>query len=144
MGSSIFILLLFPCPPRWAVWLLVDPHQGLASPEILAGWEGRSRKSNWSWELTLNTLRQRQTGWFLADDVFKCIFLSENVWISLKISLKFVPKVWINNMPSLVQIMAWRWPGDKPVSETMMVSLPMHICVTYPKWFNTLSSKQNG
>ena len=27
----------------------------------------------------------------LADDIFKCIFLNENVWISIKISLKFVP-----------------------------------------------------
>ena len=26
----------------------------------------------------------------LADDIFKCIFLNENIWISIKISLKFV------------------------------------------------------
>ena len=30
--------------------------------------------------------------------------------------------------------MAWRRPGDKPLSEPMMVSLPMHICVTQPQW----------
>ena len=46
--------------------------------------------------------------------------------ILIKISLKFVPKVPINNIPSLVQIMAWRRPGDKPLSEPMMVSLLMH------------------
>ena len=34
-----------------------------------------------------------------ADDNFKCIFFNENIWISLKISLKFVPKVQINNIP---------------------------------------------
>ena len=34
--------------------------------------------------------------------------MNENVWISLKISLKFVPTVQINNMPALVLIMAWR------------------------------------
>ena len=35
-----------------------------------------------------------------------------------------------NNISALVQIMVWRWPGDKPLSEPMMVSLPMHICIT--------------
>ena len=32
--------------------------------------------------------------------------------------------------------MAWRRPGDKPLSEPMMVSLPMHICITRPQWVN--------
>ena len=41
-------------------------------------------------------------------------------WISLTISLKFVPKVHINNIPALVQIMAWCRTGDKPLSEPMM------------------------
>ena len=49
-------------------------------------------------------------------------------------SLKFVPKGPINNYPSLVQIMAWRRSGDKPLSEPMMVSLLTHICVTRPQW----------
>ena len=43
-----------------------------------------------------------------------------------KISLKFVPKGPINNVPATVQIMAWRQPGDKPLSEEMMVSLLTH------------------
>ena len=39
----------------------------------------------------------------LADDMmFKCIFLNENIWISINISLKFVPKGPINNIPALV------------------------------------------
>ena len=71
----------------------------------------------------VNTLRQRQNGRHFADDIFKYIFLNENVWILIKISLKFVPKGLMNNIPSLVQIMAWRRPGDKPLSELMMVSL---------------------
>ena len=41
----------------------------------------------------------------------KCIFFNENVWISIKISLKYVPKGPINNIPPLVQIMAWYRPG---------------------------------
>ena len=83
---------------------------------------------------TVSTLRPRQNGRHFADDIFKCIFLNENAWISLKISLKFVPKVLINNIPALVQIMAWRRPGDKSLSEPMMVSLLTHICVTRPQW----------
>ena len=75
----------------------------------------------------LNTLRSRQNGCHFPDDIFKCIFLNENVRISIKISLKLVPKDPIENIPSLVQIMAWRWPGAKPLSEPMMVSLLLHI-----------------
>ena len=70
-----------------------------------------------------NTLRPIQNGRQFPDDISKCIFLNENVWISIKISLKFVPKGPINNIPALVQIMAWCRPGDKPLSEPMMVSL---------------------
>ena len=51
---------------------------------------------------------------------FKMHFFNENVCISFKISLKF-PMVRINNIPALVQIMAWRRSGDKPLSELMMV-----------------------
>ena len=86
----------------------------------------------------INTLRSRQNGRYFADDIFKCIFLNENAWISLKISLKFVLKVRIDNIPALVQIMAWRRPGDKPLSELMMVSLLAHICVTQPQWVKSL------
>ena len=53
-----------------------------------------------------------------------------------KISLKFIPKVWINNVPALVQKMAWRQPGDKPLSEPVMVGWLTHICVTQPQWVN--------
>ena len=88
-------------------------------------------------ELMFNTLRPRQNGGHFPDDIFKCIFLNENVWIPIKISLKFVPKVPINDIRALVQIMAWRRPGDKPLSETMMVSLLTHICVTRPQWVNS-------
>ena len=81
----------------------------------------------------LNTLRPRQNGRHFVDETFKPIFLNENIRISIKILLKFVRKVPINNIPSLIQIMAWRRPGDKPLSEAMMVSLLTHICVTRPQ-----------
>ena len=77
----------------------------------------------------VNTLRPRQDGRHFPDDIFKWIFLNENVCISINISLKFVPRGPINNIPTLVQVMAWRRPGDKPLSEPMMVRLPTHICV---------------
>ena len=82
----------------------------------------------------LNTLRPIRNEQHFTDDIFKRIFFNENVWISLKISLKFVPKGPIINIPALVQIMAWRCSGVKPLSEPMMVSLPTHICVTPPQW----------
>ena len=84
----------------------------------------------------VNALRPRQNGRRFADNTFKCIFLNENLRISIKISLKFVPKGRINNNRALVQIMAWRRSGDKPLSEPMMVSLLTHICVTRPQWVN--------
>ena len=71
--------------------------------------------------VSLNTFRPRQDGQHCPDDIFKCIFLNENVSILIKISLKFVRKGPINNIPALVQIMAWHRPGDKPLSEPMMV-----------------------
>ena len=82
----------------------------------------------------LNTLRGRQDGHHFPDDIFICIFLNENESHSIKMSLKFVPRVPISNISALVQIMAWRRQGDKPLSELMMVVLPTHICITRPQW----------
>ena len=92
----------------------------------------------------VNTLRPRQNGRHFADDMFRCIFLNENVWIPIEISLTFVPNVPINNIPALVQIMAWRRPGDKPLSEPMMVVLPTHIWVTRPQWVNSYGIHHAG
>ena len=44
----------------------------------------------------------------LADDIFKCNFVNENVLIPIKKSLNLVPKGPINNKSLLVQVMAWR------------------------------------
>ena len=56
----------------------------------------------------------------MAGDIFKFIFLNEKIWILIKISLTFVPKIRIKNNPALVQIMAWRRIGDKWLSEPML------------------------
>ena len=72
----------------------------------------------------INTLKPKKNGRHFADDVFKRI--------SIKSSLQYVPESPINNIQTLLQIMAWQRLGDKPLSEPKMVSLPTHICVTRP------------
>ena len=79
------------------------------------------------------TLMLRQNDRHFADDTFKSIFLNEYVRISIKFSIKFAPKGPVTNIPAFVQIMAWRRPGNKPLSEPMMVKLPTHICITWPQ-----------
>ena len=83
-----------------------------------------------------NTLRAKQDGRCFPDDIFKCIFLHENVWLSIKISLKFVPDGQINNISILFQIMAWRRSSDKPLSIQWWPSLLTHLCSTRPHWVN--------
>ena len=94
---------------------------------------GASCREQWLSKQWLNTLRLRQNGCHYTDDSLKWTFLNENVWIEIKISPNFVPKGSIKNIPALVQNMVWRQPGDKPLSEPMMVSLLTHICVTRPQ-----------
>ena len=81
-------------------------------------------------------LRPRQRGHHFPDDIFKCIqiyvFKLRFQWVL------FVPKGPIDNIPTLVQMMAWRRPGDKSLSEPMMDNLRTHICVTRSQWVNSL------
>ena len=88
--------------------------------------------------MLLNTLRARQYGYRFPNDIFKCIFVNENVLILIEISLKFVPKVQINDIQALVQIMAGCPLGDMPLSGPVTVSSLMHICVTRPQWVHTI------
>ena len=90
--------------------------------------------------LDFNTLRPRQNGRHFPDHIFKWIFLNENVRISIKISMKFVPMGPIYNISALVQIMAWHRSGDKALSEPTMFSLLTHICVTRPQWVKYITS----
>ena len=123
----------FSCACRWSQW----KHPSTVFSSSRTKWQFNVVRHNGSsvWQSNkLNTLRPRQDGRHFPDDIFKRIFFNENVWIPIEISLKFVPKGSINNIPSLVQIMAWRRPGAKPLSELMVVSLLTHICVTRPQW----------
>ena len=99
--------------------------------EIHEEWNDEMKFRNF---LHLNTLRQRQNGRRFADDTSKCIFLMKMSEFRLRFHW-FVPKGPINNILALVQIMAWCRPGDKTLSEPIMVSLLMHICIfTRPQW----------
>ena len=51
---------------------------------------------------------------------FRIFFLNENAWIAFTLSLKFVPKGPINNIPELVHIIAWGRIGDKPWFEPIV------------------------
>ena len=55
-------------------------------------------------QMNVNTSRPRQNGCHFPDDIFKCIFWNENVGISIKSSLKFVPRGLINNIPAMLQL----------------------------------------
>ena len=70
-------------------------------------------------DMLIHLLLDKMTA-ILADDNFKCIFLNEDDWIPIRISLKFVPRSAIDNKPALVQEMAWRRTGHMPVSELML------------------------
>ena len=67
----------------------------------------------------------------VADDIFNCILMNENDRILIQISLKYVPRSPIDNKPAVVQVMAWRRTGDKPLPEAMMTQFidaetPLH------------------
>ena len=117
----------------WHWWLKVLKQMNQFNPYIL-----KNRWCNHNYIFygiyCINTLRLRQNGRHSPDDILKQIFLNENVCIPFNISLNFVPKGSINNIPELVQIMAWHQSGDKPSSEPMMDILMMHIGVTRPQW----------
>ena len=81
----------------------------------------------------LNTLRLTQNGRNFAADIFKYFYLMKIYEFWLKFHWSPFP---ISNIPALVQIMAWHQPGDKSLSEPMLVRLLAHICVTQPQRVN--------
>ena len=63
------------------------------------------------------TLRPRHNGRFFADDTSQCPFWYQYNYIFVPFSLKFVPTGLSGNKSALVQITAYRWTGDNPLSE---------------------------
>ena len=78
---------------------------------------------------------EAETKWLPFSRHFEMDFLE---WKCIKISFTFVSRAPVNNIQALVQIMAWRWPGDKPSFEPMMVNLLAHICITWLQWVNNV------
>ena len=68
-----------------------------------------------------------QNGLHFADDMFKRIFLNENIWILNKISLKYVPWGLIDNMGCIgsdnglaaSRLQAIIWANANPVHQCM-------------------------
>ena len=64
---------------------------------------------------------QHKNGCHFADKIFKFIFFKENILIWIQISLWLVPVgVQLFKKSALVQVMAWRLTGDKPLPEPMV------------------------
>ena len=70
--------------------------------------------------IPVNILRARQNGRHFPDDIFRPSFLKENARISIQIWFKFVPRDSVGNTSALVQVMAWRRTGAKPLREAML------------------------
>ena len=145
-------------PHKWPVTRKMFPFDDVIMYKISGKWVESVKYIPWNmctyhallcfavgcyWSIVhipFNTMGPRQNGCHFTYDLFKCILFNENALILTKMSLNFVIKGPIKNIPALVQIMAWRRPGAKPLSEIMMVSLPRHIGVTRPQWVKDLTS----
>ena len=91
--------------------------RSVSASKASKGVEQVRRKAPGGW---ISSSHPGQNGCHFTDDIFKCIFLNENILILIEISLRFIPNGPISNIPALVQIMAWRQPSDKPLSESML------------------------
>ena len=77
-----------------------------------------------SMEYELTHLSLDKMAAIFVDDIFRCIFMNEKFCISIRISLKFVRNGPFDNKLALVQVMAWRRTGDKPLPEPMLTQFP--------------------
>ena len=68
----------------------------------------------------INSSSPEQNGRHFGRQHFQLHFLNENDIILIQIWLKYVPRSPIDNNPALVQVMAWRRTGDKPLPEPNM------------------------
>ena len=83
----------------------------------------------------------KQNGWCFADDIFICI-LNEKLF---QISLKLAPVGTIDNKLALVQVMACRRTGDKPLPEPMLTTMSDAIYGDYrSQWVNLNVVAQYG
>ena len=105
----------------------IDPTRSYCSPSLIPSIPSQ-------WYVSSARLTSGLTHWGRNKmvNIFKCIFFNENVWL---FNWNFTEVCsWGSDISALVQIMAWRWPGNKRLSKPMMVSLLMHICHLRPQW----------
>ena len=114
-----------------------DPDNDTKCAECEEGFYPHPDDGRCAGNYMFNTLASRQNDCHFADDTFKRIFMNENIIMRIETSLKCVPKGPINNIPALVQIMAWRRRGNKPLSQLIIVSVLTHMWVTRPQWVNS-------
>ena len=104
--------------------------------KILKIWHHVGNMSSVSLCVAILTLWDSDTMAAISQITFANIFLN---WIWIDFDWNFT-EVYSqrsnNNTVAFVQIMARYRPGDKSLSETMMVSLLTHICVTRPQLVN--------
>ena len=137
-SSDVSVLdgfLFFFFFPRPEPWKCRDPFIGIGIIKIELLWDGNSYHgkticywmaagvfslwgSHW---LPLTQWGQDENDYHFANSIFKCIFLNENFLILNNISLKYVTWGLINNIATLVQIIAWHPTCDKPLSEALFV-----------------------
>ena len=107
-------------------------------------------------------MRPKQNGRYYADDIFKCVFLNENTWISIHISLKFVPRSRIDNISSIgsdhglehfqrywpfvrgIHRSSVNFPHKRPVAQSFDIFSDLHLNKRLSKqsrhwWFETPS-----
>ena len=85
----------------------------------------------------ISTLRPRRNDRHVPDDIFKHIFLNQNIRFLIDILMNFVPYGPIDCQSRLVQLIAWRLADDKPLSEPMMAYFPdAYTCISRPLLLN--------
>ena len=84
--------------------------------------------------MKLNTWRLRQNGHHFPEDISNAFSWMKMHEFRVRLHWSLFPRAQLTIFQHLVQIMAWRRPDDKTLSEPMMVSLLTHICVTRPQW----------
>ena len=103
-------------PMNFAIWALILQRH-ITSNHTPVPMKKIGFNLNW-----FNILRPRQNGRHFPDNNFICIFLNGNLWISIKTSLKFVPKGPINN------IRYWL-PVDQATSHYLNPWWVIHLCI---------------
>ena len=90
------------------------------------------------WHSINTTWGQDKMAAIIPDNIFTCVFLNENAWISIKISLKFVPKDPMNNIPALVidGLVQERHNSSASAMELRLSCINPSICTTRFHWVN--------